>query len=458
MNILIKDNLVYENRSTIDEYDFDLNDINPSKKDLYVGLNGVGKTFMLRVFSSIAYLYSIKDHSYKHNYDIQKVIQNLIDVNIGTLSDENRPLDGLLISHFTSYHEREEKKDSAKKIDSVDDAVHTLNMGAKLVKMLDSYHYIKIGPSAKEFFDTTNVIYYSNSPFPSNEKFFFERASSFDSDSVDVPFWILHRNLPQRKHFEVKIWMNNSLGFTDFDGVKAAITGDRFKERIKYTFRHIFNFYEGFVFDNILENNLFKLIEKRNTLASSNKEKFPYIFYRLDKMDVDDYLVLLMLKECINSFNFEFYYKSIPYIKLNSGRRYNLTLECLKHICNNGKKTLLIIDEPENSLHLTIQRDLAQKKDNLQILLATHSPVFAMSLMNEFPENFILHVLSKKGNVINDELISEKYLHNNSIDEMAAEFFCYAPFLDEWEKLNPKIKPENMIDVNEFYDKLKDLN
>ena len=48
MNILIKDNLVYENRSTIDEYDFDLNDINPSKKDLYVGLNGVGKTFMAK--------------------------------------------------------------------------------------------------------------------------------------------------------------------------------------------------------------------------------------------------------------------------------------------------------------------------------------------------------------------------------------------------------------------------
>ena len=406
-------------------------------------------------------LYSVTDQSPVHDYDTQSVIQNLINVNIGKISDKREQSNALAIVHFTSY-QNPENKEEAKNSDSDetidDDVASALKIGAKLIKALDSYHYIKIGPDVKQFFDTTNVIYYSNSQFPSNEKFFSEEASSFDATNIDVPFWMLYRNLSSKAQFEVKLWMNNSLNYIDFDSIKKKLCSEDFQEHIKYVFRHIFNFYKGPFFDNILDTNLFLEIEKINTKAKNNKEKFPYILLKMENLCVEDYLVLLALKDCINSFNFEIYYNSIPYTKLNSGCRYTLALECLKNICDNRKNTLLIIDEPENSLHLTVQKEIAEKRDNLEVMIATHSPAFAMSLMNENPDQFILHILSRNSDkVLKDEIIKDNYLKTFSLDEVAAEFFAYVPFLDEWDKINPNINEENMIDINKFYDEIKEL-
>lgn len=467
MQFYITDNVVYKNKDVLGNVDFEIINPNLEEKNIYIGENGVGKTFHLHVVSSLAYLASDYDIIPVQDYDRQRVIQDLADARIGDMRTNHQPDEECLIQHRTSYYGDEEKENESvpEGLSDIDDVRKALEIGAKMKQALDRHYCVKIGPEAKSFFDTNNVIYYSNSQFPSNVTFFSKSASSFQADDVDVGFWMLYRNLKEKSHLKIRIWLNNSLGSKDCSEIMNVFKTQGWHDKIKYKYRKIFNFYEGGVFSSLATtgNRFFDWVVN---WIENNRSKFsPSYEFPFEKDDgngvkrhfpVDSYLIILMLKEYFDTFNYEVYYDDVPLSKLNSGKRYLLALDCLENIYNNGKNTVLIIDEPENSLHLSIQEKIAESK--VYTLVATHSPAFAMSIMSRYPNKFKLHVLKKdSGGVLEEEIVEDNYLDNNSLDSMAAEFFFYSPFLERWNELNGHINKSNLIDVNEFYRDLEKL-
>ena len=467
MRFYIKDNVVYKNKETIKNIDFEIFNPNLGEKNIYIGENGVGKTFHLHIVSSLAYLASDYRITPVQDYDRQRVIQDLADAEIGDMFDSRQADEECLIQHHTSYYSDEKKENASvsERVSDFDEDVRkALKIGAKMTQALDRHYCVKIGPVAKSFFDANNVIYYSNSQFPSNVTFFSKSASSFQAEDVDVGFWMLYRNLKEKSHLKIKIWLNNSLGSKDCSEIMNVFKTQGWHDKIKYKYRKIFNFYEGRVFSSFETGNNFfgwivNWIEKnRNSFSPSYEFPFEQIDENGDKhyFPVDFYLIILMLKEYFETFNYEVYYDDIPLSKLNSGKRYLLALDCLENVYNDGKNTVLIIDEPENSLHLSIQEKIAESKVNT--LVATHSPAFAMSIMSRYPNEFKLHILKKDSDrFLKEEIVEDNYLDNNSLDSMAAEFFFYSPFLERWNELNGHINKGNLIDVNEFYRDLEKL-
>lgn len=467
MRFYIKDNVVYKNKETIKNIDFEIFNPNLEEKNLYIGENGVGKTFHLHVVSSLAYLASDYEITPVQDYDRQRVIQDLADADIGDMFESRQADEELMIQHQTSYYGDEKKGNVSvpEDLSDIDEDVRkALEITAKMTQALDRHYCVKIGPQAKSFFNENNVIYYSNSQFPSNVTFFSKRASSFRAEDVDVGFWMLYRKLKECSHLKIKLWLNNSLGFNDCSKIIDVFKTQEWHDKIKYKYRKIFNFYNGELFSSLVKGNpiLNKFVRWIEKNRGSFSPSYEYPFEktnedgRLSHLSVDSYLILIMLKEYLGNFNFEIYYDDIPLSKLNSGKRYLLTLDCLENVYNNGKNTVLIIDEPENSLHLSIQEKIAESKVNT--LVATHSPAFAMSIMSRYPNEFKLHILKKDSDrFLVEEIVEEDYLDNNSLDSIAAEFFSYSPFLERWNELNGHINKSNLIDVNEFYRDLEKL-
>ena len=86
MRIFLKDNnvLQYEQKLNVSDIEIEYaGDADIAKKHVYLGENGVGKTFDFRMFVNTAYLYSVANPSPYHDIDAQRVMQNMIDVGIG---------------------------------------------------------------------------------------------------------------------------------------------------------------------------------------------------------------------------------------------------------------------------------------------------------------------------------------------------------------------------------------
>lgn len=469
MEIYIKENNIFKNRAEIEGVDFEIIDLDLQKKNIFIGKNGVGKSFLLQTFAYLAYLnLSPRNNPFygkpSYNYDRQKIIQNLVDLRIGDVSKSPLMQNPLLLQHNTSYYgqdDQEEMMEDPLDVEGLDpDVRETLRLGARIQKALDRTYYVKIGRNAKEFFDKFNIIYYSNSPYTSNETFFSGTASSFQKNDIDVAFWVLYRNLPKREHFKIKFWLNNSLIPANAGELKKLFCGDSWRDKIEYKYRNIFNYYDNGFFERLKINTFFDWII--GWIEKNKSNSSPSLEFEFNSFDVDSYLIVLMLKEYLSNFNYSISYKNIPLTKLNSGRRYKLTLECLESVCDNGRETILIVDEPENSLDLSAQEKIAETK--LHAIIATHSPVYAMSMMQRYPDKFKLHLLTEEyeegypdRKILVEKTVEDDYLRTSSIDAVAAEFFSYCPFLDAWNKINPQVNDENLIDINQFYRDLNDL-
>ena len=177
---------------------------------------------------------------------------------------------------------------------------------------------------------------------------------------------------------------------------------------------------------------------------------------------------MLLFKEADRTVNYELYNveegKNAPYSKLNSGKKYLLTLKCLKYVyAGSSRQTVIIVDEPENSLHLNSLQEIIGSEDGGCIFwVATHSPAYAMSLIkndidDENEDDVVLHVASKKEGLLWEEICSKELLASLSLDSIAAELFSYSPFLEKFERLNHDIDASNMISIDDFYRQLNDL-
>ncbi len=473
MKIYIKDNNVLQYEDKLEHVDVEMDgidDIDVKKRHVYLGENGVGKTFDFRMFVNTAYLYSINDHSPNNDYDTQRVMQNMVDVGVGTLNETHRSNDYYLIKHFASFHSEEDQNAPLQMQSGSDDVNEALLAGAKLLKKLDSSFYLKIGPSAKQFFDQYNVIYFSNSQFPSNDMFFSKRASSFRADDVDPIFWMTFRNIPEKEFYKIRLWKNNSmslLGSKSLEEIFSTISSERFLSDVRYKYRKIFN-YINFDLQEVFDNApIMKTIQSFYTEG----EKFPGCEIPLNSLGVYDYIVMLLFKEADATVNYELYNiedgKEAPYSKLNSGKKYLLALKCLKHVyAGSSQQTVIIVDEPENSLHLNSLQEIVGSEDGGCIFwVATHSPAYAMSLIkNEIEgeedddeDDVVLHIASKKEGLLREEICSKELLASLSLDSIAAELFSYSPFLEKFERLNQNIDASNMISIDEFYRQLNDL-
>ena len=89
----------------------------------------------------------------------------------------------------------------------------------------------------------------------------------------------------------------------------------------------------------------------------------------------------------------------VPIRKLSSGEQ-NLIILCYKLVFELTNKSLLLVDEPENSLHVAWLDNLLKdylsiaKATGCQIIIATHSPAFIhgnWELTYDLCENEILH-------------------------------------------------------------------
>ena len=89
----------------------------------------------------------------------------------------------------------------------------------------------------------------------------------------------------------------------------------------------------------------------------------------------------------------------IPIRKLSSGEQ-NLVILCYKLVFELTNNSILLVDEPENSLHVAWLDNLLKdylsiaKTTGCQIIIATHSPAFIhgkWELTYDLCENEILH-------------------------------------------------------------------
>lgn len=466
MKIYIKDNKVLRYEDKLEHADIEMGVSDIEKRHVYLGENGVGKTFDFRMFVNTAYLYSINDHSPNNDYDTQRVMQNMVDVGVGTLNETLPSNEYCLIKHFASFHSEEDQNAPLHMQSGSDDVNEALLAGAKLLKKLDSSFYLKIGPSAKKFFDCYNVIYYSNSQYPSNDTFFSGNASSFRADDIDPIFWMIFRNIPEKEFYKIRLWKNNSmqmLGSKSLEEIFSVIFSDRFLSSIRYKYRNILNFVNLDLKSTVGYARIMRTIQSFYTEG----EKFPGCEIPLNSISIYDYIAVLLFKEADATVNYELYNiedgKEAPYSKLNSGKKYLLALKCLKHVyAGSGRQTVIIVDEPENSLHLnSLQEIVGSEDDGCIFWVATHSPAYAMSLIkNDIDgeeDDVVLHIASKKEGLLREEICSKELLASLSLDSIAAELFSYSPFLEKFERLNRDIDASNMISIDEFYRQLNDL-
>ena len=256
-----------------------------------------------------------------------------------------------------------------------------------------------------------------------------------------------------------------------FDLFLKKLSLESFCEEVQYKYRNIFNYCH---FDIGVLKRKVKLLKLMDQFFFS-KQDHPGIEMPLESMDVYDYLAITLFKEADKSINFELYYtdekgQTYPLSKMNSGRKYILVLKCLKSVYKDDRdhKTVIIVDEPENSLHLSSLIEIIESEDeNCVCWVATHSPAYAKSLISvnrnddeneETPENdVVLHIATKQENVLKEEICNDKILPDLSLDTIAADFFSYSPFIEKFEQLNRHIDERNMISIDEFYRQLNEL-
>lgn len=462
LNIWIKENKVLPNLSMGDiskldqdsDFDCSLTGTIDHSVDILLGQNGSGKSFIGKTLVYLAYVYYHSASPYLpnrenlayernqiHNMDKDQVVRSLIDANIGSV-------------------------DGAKKDKCV--AIKTSYNGKKRANPFDELYYnVRLGEKAKNFFRMNSIVFYSNSQFPSNDFFFSERAASFSATNVDLVFWNLKNDGTYKKKLRIALWQNKTLGLFSKkafspENAKSALGSqenlDSAINSIKYVHRNIFLFDPNASVNwaDIEQSRIYEILKEQH----ESNEKNPISFIALDNISLKEYYILLLICRRFENVNFELYKGSIREKYLSSKERYDLVLDCL--IKMNIGSELLIIDEPENSTHLAIQKKIAQDiPSGRNILTMTHSPEFVIGLKAQ-SRNVHVWSIRQEGEKKVIENVNENLI-TDSLDTTAADFFGFAPNLEKWKKINinqdlGNIELDKLMPLKSFYDSIKELN
>lgn len=447
----------YQNDNHKDvDLDIDFDESRSQMLDVFIGYNGVGKSFLCQNVVNLAFLYKIKPFNQSNLYSlfIQSVIKRLAESKIGDFASEEEvppsTSDKIVVSLYSSYNPQ----------------ITDSSSSADLTERTKRCYFFTISERTKKLFDKWNFSYYSNSHFPSNIPFFSPNCSSFEVKDIDLIFWKI--NLDERKDLKIVFninksgWkINPSWEINQENFIKGTKNWKEFWDNFYYKNRNIFlflnNSYSRYSYEKIFESKLFNDI-----LSSAQTEAmFPSFERALDKITIDDYIAIKVFKEVFNTFDYELHSlvnkEYVPYKVLNSGKKYDLHLSILTKMY--GEKTILFIDEPENSLHVTTQEKIAQESlKACKINLITHSPAFISSLVRRTTEPPLLHLLYQKegdDNKVFFETIDQFTINTLSLDSVSAEYLGYAPFLDVYREKNESINPENMMSIDDFYAELR---
>lgn len=455
------------------DIDFSIEEFNNRQIDIIVGENGVGKSFLFQNLVYIAYLYNIQNQkNSQYNYiEKETIISRLYDAGIGEIRTINPYVDeGKDISRtyreiriktmYNPYDKTRVKTLPWKKKEDIDpDVQKALEMGVKYSNKLDRYYCFSISPAAEELLRQYKFLYYSNTHYSSNISFFSNCAASYST--IDEYLLILNKlaGNPNLKNFKISYWVNsyaNSIYINqknNFDEYSFNIILQRLQQKYKGSFKDI-------QFNKIKESNVLKRIYQMLNNSSKCYPKY-YILLNDNSTNIYDIYALFFLKEIYANVNFELLcqidnHKFVPYKFLNSEYKYDLSLQFLKHQCD--PKTLLFIDEPENSLHLSKQEASYLTDINCKLCLITHSPAFISSIIQKNSVNIIFHIMtSVNQKEVYIDTTTDSTVNSLSLDSVAAEYLEYHPFLDYWLDINKKINKRNMISINKFYERMKGL-
>jgi len=462
LNIWIGRNKVLQNFSMGDiseldqssDFDCSLTGTENHSIDVLLGKNGIGKSFIGKTLVYLAYVYYHSAPLYLsgrnvepngngriHNMDIDQVVRTLDDARIGSI--DNVPKEGC-VSIKTSYNGK--KRNSPYE---------------------ERYYSVRLGQNAQYFFRRYSIVLYSNSQFPSNDFFFSEKAASFSATNVDIVFWNLKNNRSDRSALQIALWQNKTLGlfakntfssenarafFGNQENLESALSS------IKYVHRNVFLFDSTATVNwaEIEQSKIYEILGRQE----ESRERNPIDYISLEELTLKDYYILLLICREFQNVNFELFKGSVREKYLSSKERYDLVLDCLINM-NMGAK-LFIIDEPENSTHLSIQKKIAQDLPiNSNVLAMTHSPEFVIGLKSQSRNVNVWSIYKENERKIVENV--SKDLITESLDVTAADFFGYAPNLEKWNERNVN---EDLRDVDlnalmpfrSFYDAIKSLD
>lgn len=432
MNLWLGKNNIMPNFSIGDTSQLDLSsDFDMSLEDgeswdtveVFLGSNGVGKSFIGKVIAYLAYIHA--NCMNPQNLNISKIAKVLYEMGIGSL-DENSPI------MIIGYIDGSESKMSC--------------------------YGVNIGASAKHLFESCCIIYYSNSQFPSNESFFSNEAVSLNASNVDVVFWHISKEI-KTENLQVCYGFDRNESY--FNKENSFVENEE-KRKIQdlQTFDPMYYGTNRQIFENIPPRLCYWSNLKESSIAKKLIDKAKRKDYEKEKIDIsamkiEDYLAVLFLKKLFSDIHFEIIYNSIPWKVLNSFSRYELILFCL--IKMSSKKTLLFVDEPENSMHVSIQKMMVQKlSDDYKYIAMTHSPEFVSVLLNckKDEKCKINHLLRDEKNIVKCSVVDPDTI-SSSLDAIAADLFGVSPNYDKWLELNPNPVDSSFLTAfNDFYDDL----
>ena len=462
LNIWIGRNKVLRNFSMGDiseldqnsDFDCSLTGTGNHSIDVLLGKNGSGKSFVGKTLVYLAYVYYHSAPLYLsprnaasngngkiHNMDVDQVVRSLDDARIGSIDDA--PKEGC-VSIKTSYNGKRRNNSYEER-----------------------YYNVRLGPNAQSFFRRNSIVFYSNSQFPSNDFFFSEKVASFSATNVDIVFWNLKNNGSNRSAPQIALWQNKTLGlfakntfssenarnfFGNQENLESALSS------IKYVHRNVFLFDSTATVNwaEIEQSRIYEILRQQE----ESRERNPIDYINLEELTLKDYYILLLICRKFENVNFELFKGSIREKYLSSKERYDLVLDCLINM-NMGAK-LFIIDEPENSTHLSIQKKIAQDLPiNSNVLAMTHSPEFVIGLKSQSRNVNVWSIYKENERKIVENV--SKDLITESLDVTAADFFGYAPNLEKWNERNVN---EDLRDVDlnalmpfrSFYDAIKSLD
>ena len=436
MNLWLGKNNVMPNLSIGDTSKLDLSsDFDMSLEDgeswnkieVFLGTNGIGKSFIGKVISYLAFLHA---NLYKpQNLNTSKIAKALYEMGFGTLKEDS-PI--IIIGHIDGSGSN------------------------------TSNYWVNIGASAKSIFDNYSVIYYSNSQFPSNESFFSNESTSLNASNVDIVFWHIKKKI-KTKNLQVcygfdqnESVFNKENSFVENDEKRNIPDLQTFDSMYYGTNRQVF---EDLPASLCYWENLKKSTIAQNLINKAKNKDYKKEWIDISTLEIEDYLAILFLKNLFSDIYFEIIYDSIPWKVLNSFSKYKLILFCLINM--SSTRTLLIVDEPENSMHLSIQEMMVRKLSNdYKYIAMTNSPEFVNSLLNYKNKKTysINHLLKDEHKKIKCEIVDSKSIQS-SLDVIAAELFGVSPNYKKWSTLNPEpIDQSCLMNFESFYEEINDLS
>lgn len=462
LNIWIGRNKVLPNFSVGDiseldqnsDFDCSLTGAENQSVDVLLGKNGSGKSFIGKTLVYLAYVYYHSVPLYLshrnvapngsgriHNMDIDQVVRSLDDAKIGSV--DNVQKEGC-VSIKTSYNGKRRNNPYEER-----------------------YYNVCLGEKAQIFFRRYSIVFYSNSQFPSNDFFFSEKAASFSATNVDIVFWNLKNNGSNRSMLQIALWQNKTLGLFGKNTFSCENARDFFGNQenlesvlssIKYVHRNIFLFDSSATVNwaEIEQSRIYEILKRQEESGERN----PIDYINLEELTLKEYYILLLVCRKFENVNFELYKGSVREKYLSSKERYDLVLDCLINM-NMGAK-LFIIDEPENSTHLSIQKKIAQDLPiSSSVLAMTHSPEFVIGLKSQSRNVNVWSIYKENERKIVENV--SKGLITESLDVTAADFFGYAPNLEKWNERNVNedlrdIDLNALMPFRSFYDAIKSLD